>query len=346
MADKTAPLNKYLVNHLAVRMKHCIVAISSSSSSFVPASKSEFWTYNLWTEHWTKFLISNRERFPHFTGECGVAIGSVIYFCGGSLLWKLSRSTDDKFHWSRIHFKDCSEMPSPRSGHCGWQYIDKMWIFGGRGGSPFGYINGHGTFEGPTPMVKQNNQLLSYDPSIETWEVVACYGDTPSPRRWAAAALSNDQVWMLGGYDFFNNRLDDIFNLNMLSFVWTKIGNDIYRPRLDPFSQTLTPITTNQLVLHSYGSSTWIFDVQSNMWREHQGSNAWFSCHTSTTGLNKDVIILGHSTYEPYNPVLYVRLEPKSLQQLAMKLLFEHRTALPWKSLPPQLKHKLTGTWE
>ena len=35
-----------------------------------------------------------------------------------------------------------------------------------------------------------------------------------------------------------------------------------------------------------------------------------------------------------YNCVFNVMLEPKSLQQLAIKTVYEHRTGLPWRWLP------------
>ena len=355
MADNMEPSAKYLQDHVAVRMKDCIVVISNGGFS-------EIWTYNLWTEHWTtKPANPDRKNWkmpvgvPITSDKQGVAIGSVIYIFGGSflhedMLWKLIMSTYDSFQWRRIQIEDVTKTPSRRDGHCAWQYEDKMWIFGGQGSPPNNFINKHGHFVVNPNRPVWNNQLLSFDPSIQTWEDVQYYGDIPSPRACGAAAITNHQVWLYGGYDSNYGNLYDFFNLNMHSFVWTKIGNG--RKIRKRFLLTLTPITTNQLVLHSQGlrsnsRTTWIIDVQSNTWRKHRECNSILnnSC-TSTTGLNKDVIVITHGSTQYYNIVFSVMLEPKTLQQLAMKLVFEHRTALPWESLPPKLKCKMMGAWE
>ena len=57
--------------------------------------------------------------------------------------------------------------------------------------------------------------------------------------------------------------------------------------------------------------------------------------------MNGNVIILGGTQYEQlYNIIFYVMLKPKSLQQFAMKILYQHHDVLPWKQhLPKKLIH-------
>ena len=76
------------------------------------------------------------------------------------------------------------------------------------------------------------------------------------------------------------------------------------------------------------------------------GSN---SSHTNITGLHGSAIIVS-AHFRPeqcvpdplYNPVLIVRLEPKSLQQLAMQMIHQKEVTTLWE--PKKLKCKLMGT--
>ena len=92
------------------------------------------------------------------------------------------------------------EMPSPRESHCCWDYGDKMWIFGGYGESPAGYLNDYGDHEEKEDDCWRNNQLLSFDPSVRTWKSMKCFGHVPSPRDSASVAVIKEKCWLYGGY--------------------------------------------------------------------------------------------------------------------------------------------------
>ena len=152
----------------------------------------------------------------------------------------------------------------------------------------------------------------------------------------------------------------------METLAWTRLDTNM-PGYVATKSFSLTPITATQLALHAVSdsrhsrccSSTWILDLHSYKWRRHSVSelgNIWNLCtHTGITGLNSDIIVLGgHGLYDnttgknqgcsrqqTYNPVCLVKLEPKSLQQLSMKEITKHKTALPWKCLPQKLICKL-----
>ena len=147
--------------------------------------------------------------------------------------------------------------------------------------------------------------------------------------------------FLCGGKDDF-----DLYELNMLSFSWTQIETGMPRPLIGHFQGSLTPMQDNYLVLHGrLGEySTWIFDVESYMWRTHFKQDFRYF-HLSITGLNGDVMILGGMTSDTtYKPFVNVRLWPKSLQQLAMRIVYGNRTDLPWKSLPPKMIRKMMDT--
>ena len=157
-----------------------------------------------------------------------------------------------------------------------------------------------------------------------------------------------------------NNRFSrDLYELSMRSLVWTKI--EAAMPRPDDYREaTLTPISASQLVM--YGgmhrhvleklTGPWILDIQSYTWRQHPITENYNRLnHAGITGLNSSVIILGGSMFKPVslqgakcqleNSIFSVRLEPKCLQQLAIQMIYKHRSKLPWKSLPKTLTCKI-----
>ena len=92
---------------------------------------------------------------------------------------------------------------------------------------------------------------------------------------------------------------------------------------------------------------TRILDLSSQTWsdytlnRDHQRKE-----HTAIIGLNNDVVIIGgykgikdFYVYDspPYNITFHVRLETKSLQQLAMQTIYRYQTVILLGSLPKKL---------
>ena len=272
----TEPSKYCLRDHVAIRLMDCIVVVSSNVQ--------EIWSYNLWTETWRKCTASKEEQIPSPKDQCGVVIQSEIYFFGGynwhHMLWKLTKSSDGSFEWNIIDTGDITKIPSPRDGHCGWQYENKMWIFGGAGSSPVHYLNDHGDFIMRSQMQQMmgwNNQLLCFHPFIQTWQNLECFGDVPSPRASASAAIIMDTVWLYGGTtNLFKNIflaatdpcVNELFQLNMSTLAWTRIETNTPRPAA--IGAGLTLITENQLILYG-GSvkSVQILDVGSYTWRRH-----------------------------------------------------------------------------
>ena len=272
------------------------------------------------------------------------------------MISKLTRNANGSFVSSKIHIDNQKKVPSSRFCHCAWEHGEKMWVFGGFGPSPVDYLNDHGDFvpwgaSGGTTY-GNNNQLFSFDPTARTWTNAECFGDIPSPRGEASTAIVEDTVWLYGGSTnkiIFNN---DLHELNMLSFTWTKIETTMPRPN-GTRTASLTPISANQLVLYGgyvcdeNDTVTWVFNVQSHTWRQHPTAGSHRKVlHTGITGLNSSVIILGGETsegsqHQRENTIISVILEPKCLQQLAIQVIYKHRSELPWESLPKQLTCKI-----
>ena len=351
MADEIKPQKIFLRNHIAVRWEDTIVVMNSNN-------RRTIWIYNLWTEHWRGYRLP-RGFLPVESGQQGVHIGSNIYMFGGihACMWKLEIGRNDSFVRDLILIEN---KPSARERHSVWKYDEKMWIFGGYG-RPIDFydiynkkheLNKHGKFTGGTIGSSGfNNQLLYFDPFSETWTNVACCGDVPAPRSDAASAVINDKVYLHGGSSSVSYG-KEMYELDMQSITWTRIKATGLTPNVQCKS-SLIPVSAKQLVF--FGGSgrqggTKIFDVQSQMWNKHLWRNIGYqSDHTATLGLHGSAIILGEEIqpkHQAYNPVFTVRFEPKSLQQLAMTIIYQEVDSTLWKMLPEKLTHKLMGGTE
>ena len=356
MDRSNATLRRCLKNYVAVRMKDCIIIVSSYEDlawedqrpriRYEPEHMVHFqgiWVYNLWTEQWSKIKIitTQEKKIPITEHQTGVVVGSDVYMFGGydwrQMLWRLTRISEDIFECTIIGPDSQLNMPSTRTSHCGWEHTDKMWIFGGD------------TSPKTIWSKSYTNQLLCYDPARSMWENVKSLDSVPSPRPTASAAKIGDKVWictsdlnLLNDYDY------DFCELNMISLTWTQIETNLPPSKYSIFTLRPVPITTNQILFHRYDSvdSMWIFDVESHTWRQKSTTDAYHErcvfMNTATTGLNSEVVILGPIKMNKSTHIS-VRLEP-SLQQLAMGTIWKHRRFLPWKSLPSKLISKLLGT--
>ena len=134
--------------------------------------------------------------------------------------------------------------------------------------------------------------------------------------------------------------------MNYLSWTMIKANGPNFGPRL---GLSLTAVTVDHLVL--YGGSnfettfhdTWIFDIGNGMWKEYtQFKDQARYSHTGARGLTKSVFIIGGFGPNTENkPTSHLLLEPKTLQQLAMQIIYQHKDMLPWKSLPSRIMNQL-----
>ena len=351
--DTTQPSYfKFCLSPIAVRRKDCIVFLKSDGFDITP----EIWIYNLWTEQWKTCQPLKGNGLPSRIDVVGVEIRSVIYLFDSysfEHMWKLIPLRDNLFQGSKISIgKNAVKLPAPRQ-HCSvWTYEDKMWIFGGSG-RYFGrhyFIDAYGYFEMYGSWAS-NNQLLSYCPFTDIWTNVECLGDVPSSRSRAFSAIIKDKAWLYGGEGAAYEKFYDLYELNMHSLTWTQTDIGTSRPEL--LFTSLTPITTNQLVLRGWSTlstpwSTWILNIESNKWEEYTVSAeiCYDKCqHRATTGLTSDVIdiVAHHPACNRHKSLLSVMLEPRRLQQLAMKIIYKYQSTLPWQSLPKSLLCKLMG---
>ena len=363
MSDETGlHRERWISEHVAVRLDHYILVFGG-----VHGERCSFpiWMYNLYTEQWSTHWSLQTEHGPsQMVNACAVAITDDVYMFGGrdpvtdywsNTLWKLSKSLKGLFTWCKVRTKNMN-LPSPRDRFTGWEYAGNLWIFGGRGDLPDGYLNDHGEIS--TRGITRNNQLLCFNPSSEEWTNPECSGQVPTPRGAHATATIRDKVWLYGGYHF-PTVLDDFYQLTMSTLVWTQIQTGQPKPR-ELGLCSLNAITDEQLVLHGGSAGyniyavndTWIFHLPSQTWKKLDTSKKDYHrmSHTASVGINGSVIIIGgtlnfFSCYDIYTDTFNIRLEPKSLQQLALQTINKDRTHLPWGSLPKKLID-LLGTEE
>ena len=221
MSDDTGPHG--ISRHTAVRLEQCIIMFGGDHGRNGLASTHIIWMYNLYTEIWKKYEIPNTSEAPRkfFAGMSAVVIGSDVYMFDGrkmlsqnsdDTLWKLTRILKGNICWNRIiSATGSATMPSYRYYHSGWEYEGKMWIFGG-------YITGN-----RQGYIGYCNELLCFNPSRFEWTEPKCFGSVPTPRRKHATTQVKDKVILFGGTNSSLSLVDDLFELDMKSFIWTEI---------------------------------------------------------------------------------------------------------------------------
>ena len=343
-----------------------LVNIYTDSMDIDAFESNVIWTYKLDSDRWEKFVINSEDMPPPLVCACVVAIGSKIYVHGGCVgklefeypwnltnkTWELTKLPQHGFKWHEIKFENESHAPSPRQGHSGWEYHQKMWTYGGHGVHPDGYIkNARANFEFHFNDIEAgfNNQLLCFDPAHEEWSDIGSTGAVPPP-GFPGISLTGNTVWL---YD----HPDYLFQLNMQSLHWTKLPmhgpvKPVKRERF-----TFTEISAQKLMLNGGHdidtfvplSDTWILDLTSRSWKLHQESmgQGRYS-HSATKTNNNKVIIFGgcvtNDLNESFiNDVHVVRLDPESLVKLATEAVYKHRMRQDqWNYLPQTLHTLLT----
>ena len=346
--------------HCAVSLDHLVIIIGDMCRYAETSSTRVIWIYDLYTEEWKRHAIPDTSCAPEpFHGAVAAAIDKTVYIFGGrsskhdnvlNATWKLSKTNRQCFAWS-CNKPQCKEKtPSPRTGHTGWEYAGKLWIFGGCGYSPMGYLNNNGDIDGYYDFAK-NNQLLCFDPQIDFWTNPQCFGSVPTPRSDHATAIINDKVWLFGGRNTYYKVLGDMFELSMNSLTWCLIPTA--QIHLARSHCTLTAVAEDTLVIHGgFGidhkmnnitlSDTWIIDLTSHSRRLYKSRRDQDRMHhTGSVGLKNNSIIIGGSkdyTGRGCDGIVFkVMLGPKSLQQVAMQVILKHQDELPLNCLPRKL---------
>ncbi|PSN36875.1 Kelch domain-containing protein 2 [Blattella germanica] len=212
--------------------------ISQITSSY--HNTDELWIYDCSNELWDRTLTKG-DIPPRNSGSCGVLHGDMLYIFGGfhglsdpgamdgnsNQLYRLDLRT---LTWEWLH--PTGNQPTPCDKLAGWEYMGKMYFFGGFGpqpeyGAPFEYVIDNSTE--PSGWARGwNNQLVVYNPKTNEWEWPKIRGPAPSPRAAHAADITGSKVFVFGGR-LGNTRNNELHCLDLDKLSWSgKVNNAVF----------------------------------------------------------------------------------------------------------------------
>ena len=399
-STQKTPLPRY--GHVAVRVLNSIVLFGGEYEQHYTCRKysemnnafggypvhergaiemNTIWVYDLSTDQWERLvcLQGEYERPRRLAGMVAVVIGTDIYVHGGNTLGHLRKCTADLFKlscigktvkWNEILFGNIwltfdRKIPSPRTNHTGWEFNDKLYIFGGFGEPVNKYLHDSDEVHGDNDDDERymlHNQMCCFNPQEKKWTVVKSTGDKPSARQGHATTKIHKTIWLYGGEDH-DTIYDDLYTLDMDTLTWSKMQpwGTPRNPNPHTF-HTLTAISEDKIILYGRNDnlSPWLLDTASLSW--HQYPRFHFNeleveerqHHTATMGL-ESVIIFGGKNWNSRGQVnavstnifsintVQLSIRPKTMKKLAFEGAYEHRqdVAQEWKVLPRHLKNQL-----
>ena len=375
--DVMKPLPRY--SHNAVRYNRNIVIFGGGEEDVVTYnddltkcySMRVIWFYDLDIDRWIKFVVPDTQNIPPSRiSSCAVLIGSNIYMCGGAQradrgfyhkgdLWKLSMTAEEKISWTQL---TTTIEIAPRTGHTGWEYKNKLWIFGGFGPNIFEYLHDNETFQRiPHRFSGVNNQVCCFSPTEQKWMTCKSKGSKPSPRCYHGITKIRENIWLYGGRGA-HAYLDDLYELHLRTLTWTQVPSTGPPNPLETrgFSPSLIALSNKEILFYGMQHRSWIIDVSSLSWRQHnaptneQGrEEAATQDHTGIIGIHSVIIFGGQTRYKGQDirvcgDVFHINFKPKSLLKSCVEAVYKHRSLLQckWNVLPRNLNAQVRAMCE
>ena len=195
-----------------------------------------------------------------------------------------------------------------------------------------------------------SNQLVCYNTSSNRWEWPLTSGVPPSPRAAHSVAVVGGVAYVFGGRHL-DNRLNDLYSLNMTSLRWSLVISDTSADNIPVGRswQTMTSINTGHqeggLVI--YGGFDTSMQALGDCWRMdlHQQPNTWVRCHHLEQGPrlwhasvdldHSQIMIIGGLVNNILAPsyvskhhadrVIFLRTAPASLLKLCLEYITKHK---------------------
>ena len=356
-------------HHAARQNRHIVVfggcgRDPSTSHKDMPRylSLQIIWLYNSDSGRWKWMCVE--DSFPcGRVGACIVTIDGDIHLYGGHRynrqfddVWKLSRYQTNAFRWiqytsSGTSTDSAADIPCPRSYHTGWDFENKLWVFGGKLSwvdfrkNPTEFLQ---CTQGQHPITWCTNQLYCFDPKTAIWCKIVHRGNAPSPLEDHQTTCLHDTVWLYGSY----GTSDYLFTLGLNSLTWTQIHIcGIVPPKF--LGMTFDAISMDKIILHGTPATdasrvTWVLDIHSLTWRQYTGKTDHNrQLHTASVDHDGSLVIYGgiqvflDDFMHVCNDVFTLRLQPKSLEVLALQTVHKHKDEQGWKILPPSIYNRL-----
>jgi Rab9 effector protein with kelch motifs len=171
---------------------------------------------------WKKVEPQGKERPGPLSHHTSVLYGDRMYLFGGSgprskaltdvappALWSLDLKT---LRWEVVSSR--GEVPITRDDHTAVLYEgNSMFVFGG-------FVEGERT-----------NEVIRYYFKENRWEEVDASEEIqPKPRAGHSAVVHGDHMAIFGGRDEDNEKLNDLWLLNLQTYIWTHVIDAIDMP--------------------------------------------------------------------------------------------------------------------
>ena len=219
----------------------------------------------------------------------------------------------------------------------------------------------------------RDNQLHSFDPTTNQWSRHETTGTIPSPNQIKYRTCSVAQmyhivrlhhdVWLFsvlpgegldcsdqGSYSCACTSNLHLFKLDLQTFKWRRYywsnqckrnEKRVYIPGVSvSFNFAVSAMNDHTLVLYDWGKNTrWFLDTKTLVWieDEHNCERRGLKKLTSVLKTKEGVLIFNGDTalQQQTQGVEWIRLQPQSLAQIAMKAVLKCRaTRKEWESLP------------
>jgi len=237
-----------VAGHVAVEYRNTMIVWGGyycdiDTQFFRPSEFIYIYPYDLAekTGVWIKYKVAEGDCPLQATAACGLIYGDDLYIFGGNVTKnehgiRMGSSTSDLYKLSLItgrwelHKNEDNPSPTPRDKVCGFVTREGLFYFGGYGPS-LRYVTGDRKFLGrgndffeddDQGNYSWNNQLVCFD--WQNWKLIEQHGEVPSHRAAAAAVyIDKERSAYLFGGRHANVRLNDLYRLDVNTFVWNAI---------------------------------------------------------------------------------------------------------------------------
>ena len=174
------------------------------------------------TFHWVNAHVLDDKMLVFLHENCSA---EKCEDCNGSTIYCL-----DLFLWSWARLRPSGTPPLERSsGMKSWIDDGKIYFYGGDNISPF-FNDGHRYPSYLTVTAGTSNQIVCHNVSENCWEWPIFGGAIPSPRFCSNLLISDDKVFLFGGYIETGEgalAYNDLYILDLNSSVWRKVHDNI-----------------------------------------------------------------------------------------------------------------------
>ena len=144
-----------------------------------------------------------------------VVYGKNMYLIGGTMNGRdyvcsqMSRLDLQTLNWDVIQTRGSGDMPQCIDEHSACADGSKVYVFGG--------------FEDGERV----NSVHVFDLELHQWSTCAFSGVAPKPRAGHSAVLYQGSLYIFGGKDDENKKLNDMWKFDISARVWTEIVVDV-----------------------------------------------------------------------------------------------------------------------